>query len=222
MAGMSDQNRLVEIERKAFRESLQDGLMEILLGAILIGMAAASINIFLVVIYLVPLIFWKPISEAARRRFTYQRIGYFRLRQDPARKVLPGVFLYQALVFVIIGIALLVAFGDFTDPSLWSQAMPVIFALMLVGAFMYTAGRTGSRRPYIYASVSILAGSLFSIMDFGDLDFRYLFGEFGAGLVLYFAFMGTLLLITGIIQFSSFMRKNPAVPDEAVTLNEAQ
>ena len=218
---MPVQDNLVEIERKAFRESLQDGLMEILLGTILVGMAAASINILLVVIYLVPLIFWKPISEVARRRFTYRRIGYFSLRQDPARKVLPGVFLYQALVFVAIGIALLVIFGDFTDPGLWFRAMPVIFALMLVGAFLYTAGKTGSRRPYIYASVSIMAGSAFSILEFGGLDFRYLFGEFGAGLVLYFAFMGGLLLIAGIIQFFSFVRKYPVAPDETVMVKDA-
>ena len=217
---MTEGKGLAEIERKAFRESLQDGLMEAMIGIILIGMAAASGHIVFVAVYLIPLLFWRPISEAIRRRYTYPRIGYYRLRSDPAKKVLPGVFLYQILVFILIGITLFVIFGDITDPGLWFRAMPLIFALMLVGAFLHTAGKTGSRRPYLYSMISLVIASVLSTMEFEGLNFPYLFGEFGAGLVLFFIFMGSLLLIIGALQFFSFLRSHPMAPDSALVATE--
>jgi len=217
---MSNWKDFIDIEHRTFRESLQDGLMEIMIGIILMGMAGASLYLPLVALYLVPLLFWMPISEAIRKRYTYPRIGYFKLKKDPARRVLPGVFLYQALVFASVGLSLFILFGNSTDPKLWFRAMPLIFGMMLVGAFLHTAGKTGSRRPYIYASFSMIVASIFSIIEFEGLEFPYLFGEFGAGLVLYLSIMGSLLTIIGIYQFFSFVLRHPVATDSDLLVPE--
>lgn len=206
---------LKELERKAFRDSMQDGLMEIMIGIILLGMAAASVSLVFVVGYILPLLFMGPITEAVRKRYTYPRLGYVKLHTDSARKTLPGIFLYQFIVFAVMAVALFIIFGDVTNPQLWFKWSPLWFAMMLVGAFLYSAGKSGSRSPYVYAFVSVISAFVFCIVDFKDLKFPYLFGELGTGLVVYFIFMGGVLAIIGLILFVHFLRKYPLPPEGA-------
>ena len=208
---------LKDIEQKAFRDSMQDGLMEAMIGIVLLGMAAASVSLVFIAAYIMPLIFWGPISEAVRKRYTYPRIGYVKLRTDPARKVLPGVFLYQLAIFGILGVALFIIFGDVANAEHWHRSMPLVFSLMLVGACLYTADKSGSKCPYLYASVSVVSGCIFSVLEFKDLEFPFLFGELGTGLVLYFIFMGSIMVSTGIGLFVYFLHRHPQAPDEDLT-----
>ena len=77
-----------EIERKAYRDAQQDGLMEILsgLGMIFIaGMVSGTLSTAFA-----PLIvlFFKPALEALRRRFTYPRIGYVKLPEGEQDRII--------------------------------------------------------------------------------------------------------------------------------------
>ena len=146
------------IERRANREAMQDGLGEILVGIILIGMGAASIYLFLAAIYLIPLILSRRISEVFKRRFTYPRIGYVKPQEEGIRKVLPGVFLYEIAVFAGLAVAFLLVFGDFADPRIWFRWSPLLFAMMLVGAYVYSHGKSGNKLYLGYAAFALASG----------------------------------------------------------------
>jgi hypothetical protein len=197
------------IERRANREAMQDGLGEILVGIILIGMGAASVHLFLAAIYLIPLILSRKISEVFKRRFTYPRIGYVKPHEEGARKVLPGVFLYEIAVFAGLAVAFLLIFGDLADPQVWSRWSPLLFAMMLVGAYLYSHGRSGNRLYLAYAGFALASGIAFSLASFEGMSFPYLFGDWGPGIVIFFLVTGSGFLLFGLSSLLWFITRHP-------------
>lgn len=202
-----------ELKRKVFLDSTQDGLMELLLGVSMIGVAAASTSLFYVPIFIIPLILGGRIVEVVRKRFTYPRIGYVKLQADPTGRALKGVILYEFLVFLIAAVSLYILYGTAMEFGLWIRWSPLITALLMLGLFLNLHDKSGNRRYLVLASLFVFAGLVFSIISF-DISFPYLFGFFGPGVVFYFLLMGSVMLISGIIQFVYFLYMNPASPED--------
>ena len=202
-----------ELEREVFLDSTQDGLMELLLGVSMIGVAAASASLLFVPLYIVPLALGGRITEAVRKRLTYPRIGYVKLREEPAGRALRGVLLYEFLVLLVAAVALYILSGDVMEFGLWVSWSPLITALLVLGLFLYLHDKSGNRRYLALAVLSVLVGLVFSIVSF-DISFPYLFGYFGPGAVLYFLLMGSVMLFSGFIQFAYFLSRNPVSPED--------
>ena len=80
---MTETVNLQEIETDALREYYQDGLMEILLGMLLLATAALldvrSNMLFMLAFSIFILV---PLWNALKKRFTYPRIGYVNFPTD--------------------------------------------------------------------------------------------------------------------------------------------
>ena len=195
---MTQEIDLKELEKKAYRDSQQDGLMEVMMGLILItfgGFFYSPIFAF----YILLIVFSGKIVEFVRRRHTYPRIGFVKFREENPKDALTGVLLFEFAVIVII-FTLISISGDVADYSRWVNWAPLFFGMILVGPFAHAASRSGSVRYYGYAILSVILGLFFSLIEFGS-GFT--------GLILYLVLIGGFLVLGGLVIFIRFLRKYP-------------
>jgi hypothetical protein len=199
---------LLKIEKKAYRDSQQDGLMEVMMGLILMtfgGFFYSPVFAF----YILLIVFAGRIVDFIRRRYTNPRIGFVKFHEENPKDALTGVFLFEFAVIVII-FTLISIFGDVKDYSQWVKWSPLFFGMILVGPFAHAASRSGSIRYTEYAILSVVLGLFFSLIEFGS---GY------TGLILYLVFIGAFLFLSGLVIFSLFLRKYPlpaeGAPDDS-------
>jgi len=201
---MSEEIHLRNIERKAFRESQQDGLLELVMGICMLAISTRLFSRVLVVMMVLPVILFHPLLEAMRKRFTYPRIGYVKLIPDKPKQVITGIFLVSIAVVVIMVIVFLI-FGDITNFELWLRWCPFWGGTVLAGMFSSFGAKSGAIRYHIFAGWSLLAGILLSLINFDGVE---------TGTLLYFAAMGAILVPFGLAQFVIFLRKHPKNVEE--------
>ncbi|MCD4841416.1 MAG: hypothetical protein K8R08_05350 [Methanosarcinales archaeon] len=195
---MTQNINLKEIEKKAYRDSQQDGLMEVMMGLILMtfgGFFYSPIFAF----YILLIVFAGRIVEFIRRRYTHPRIGFVKFHEENPKDALTGVFLFEVAVIVIM-FTLISIFGEVTDYSQWVKWSPLFFGMILVGPFAHAQSRSGNVRYTGYAILSVVLGLFFSLADFA-------LGR--TGLILYLVLMGGFLLISGLFIFARFLRRYP-------------
>ena len=189
---------LLEIEKKAYRDSQQDGLMEVMMGLILMAFGGFFYSTAFA-FYILLIIFSGKIVEFVRRCYTYPRIGFVKFREENPKDALTGVLLFELAVIVII-FTLIAISGDVKDYSLWANWAPLFFGMVLVGPFAHAASKSGSVRYYGYAILSVILGILFSLVEFGSGC---------TGLILYLILIGGFLVLGGLVIFIRFLRKYP-------------
>ena len=202
---MSDAIDLLKIEKKAYCDSQQDGLMEVMMGLILMtfgGFLYSPIFAF----YILLIIFSGKIVEFIRRRYTYPRIGFVKFQKENPKDALTGVFLFEVAVIVIM-FTLISIFGDVKDYSQWVKWSPLFFGMILVGPFAHAASRSASIRYTGYAILSVVLGVFFSLIEFDSGC---------TGLILYLVFIGTFLFLSGLAIFTLFLRKYPLPAEEGL------
>ncbi|NQT02715.1 MAG: hypothetical protein HQ580_11875 [Planctomycetes bacterium] len=187
-----------EIEQKAFRESNQDGLLELVMGICMAAMSTRLISPVLVFMLALPALLFGPVLVAMRKRFTYPRIGYVKLIPDKPKEVIRAIFLITLIVVVIIAV-IFVFFGDVRDFNLWMKWIPVWGGVVLAGMFSSFGSKSGCARYYVFALWSLISGFVLSILNFEAVE---------TGTLLYFLVMGCLLIPWGLVTFIRFLRKS--------------
>ena len=198
---------LKEIEQKGYRTDYIDGFTFIFLGIILM-ITAGIINLSLALLGLVAFSFIPCflISEELKRRYTYPRLGYFKVKTDKPSKLLLGMILFTCgLIIFSLVIILLFEGGKIEniDEALWKY-LPIIFGLIMFGPSLDIADKTGQLRYYGIGLFSTLLGLLFVLLDFPNPK---------GGITFYLLILGILSIIMGIITFRRFVQKYPIVPD---------
>jgi hypothetical protein len=200
---MKQEINLKEIEQKSYRDSNQDGLMEIMVGILLIGLGATfgtGLNVFAI---LVPIFLFPRFVGAIRKRYTYPRIGYVKLLQDDPKKTAIGMFVFMAFVLALMVICFLLL-GKFKEAAAYKKWSPALMGVVLVGGFLYAHGKSGSIRYIVFALLAVGFGLLFSIMSFESYD----------GLIINFFVLGGIFIVTGFILFILFVHKYPKPAEE--------
>jgi hypothetical protein len=195
---MTQNINLKEIEKKAYRDSQQDGLMEVMMGLILMtfgGFFYSPVFAF----YILLIVFAGRIVEFIRRRYTHPRIGFVKFHKDDLKDALTGVFFFEVTVIVIM-FTLISLFGNVKDYSQWVDWAPLFFGMILVGPFAHAQSRSGNVRYTGYAILSVILGLFFSLAEFASGS---------TGLILYLVLMGGFLFSSGIFIFAMFLRRYP-------------
>lgn len=199
---MDEKIDLEEIERKVWRDSMQDGLEIIMIGVVLLGTSVyylSSVSIFFTTIF--PLIMALPIIEAVRRRYTYPRTGFVKVQADDAKTTAGGIFLYGVVVVAVIAVALYIIFGSgLWPPYIFYQVVPAFVGAMLLGAMIYTRSKSGDPRYHAYGLIALAGGIAFSIHRFAPVH---------NGITFYLLFIGGAFLVFGLVQFAAFLREHP-------------
>jgi hypothetical protein len=194
---MEKEINLHQIEQKTFRESQQDGLLELVMGICMVAISTRLFSRLLVGMLVIPVILFGPVLIAMRKRFTYPRIGYVKLIQDKPKEVLGGIFLITLIVIVVMAVVFLL-FGDVRNFNLWMKWLPVWGGIVLAGMFSSFGSKSGCIRYYVFAFWSLISGFVLSILHFEEVE---------TGTLLYFLIMGCLLIPWGLITFIRFLRK---------------
>lgn len=196
MSQLADDLR--RIERNAFRDTVQDGLMDIFVGFFLFLMGGRLYNGSVAII--LPFIFLGTFVIAAlKRRFVYPRIGYVELAQGNSPKGWPWLLGF-GLAIVAVFVAVLLISGDIHDAALWYRWMPIPFGMVMVAGFIIAACKSRLVRFYFYAALAAAGGAVFPFLPLaGKLE----------ALSLHLTFLGLPILVSGAVVFALFLRRNP-------------
>jgi len=202
---MTQEIDLKNIEQKTFRQSQQDGLMELVMGICMLAISTRLFSRYLIFMLALPVFLFGPLLALMRRRFTHPRIGYVKLIPDKPKSVIAGIALITLVVIAVMAVAFFF-FGNVRDFNLWLRWCPFWGGTVLAGMFSSLASKSGAMRYYIFAGWSFLSGITLSVLDFEAVE---------TGTLLYFAVMGGLLVPFGLVQFVMFLRKNPKAAKES-------
>jgi hypothetical protein len=202
---------LKEIERRANHAAFQDGLMEIFMGLFLIFFGGGISTKGTIVPFIVFTIFFaNPILKRIKERYIYPRVGYVKLPQEEdtdtkgigIAAVIFIVFLLSSLGFTIW------IMGTDAGMDFWKTYIlpPSTGFMMAIGPFWL--GQTyGLVRGYIFALLFLLLGIVMPVFGIAS-------GYEAVGLIC--TIVGVIILTTGIILFTRFLRIHPAVEGEII------
>ena len=196
---MAHEIDLKNIEQKTFRQSQQDGLMELVMGICMLAISTRIFSRFLIFMLALPVFLFGPLLALMRRRFTHPRIGYVKLIPDKPKSVITGILIVTLVVIAVMAVVFFF-FGNIRDFNLWLRWCPFWGGTVLAGMFGSLASKSGATRYYIFAGWSLLSGIVLSILEFDAVE---------TGTLLYFAVMGGLLIPFGLVQFAIFLHKHP-------------
>ena len=196
-------NNMNEIDRRAFRHDVVDGLTEIAMAFFFLVPAFTLRNPAFSWMIILPILFMGPWLKRIRARTTYPRIGYVEPRGENAGQMLRGMAIYVLVVFVVIAVAIFIWRGQLTSGSV-RRVAPLLASLLFGGGLLYAAGRSGLRRYYLLLVISIGLGVT---LTFFPIPGRYL------SVQIYLAAMGTIVFLVGLITYLHFLKTHP-VRDE--------
>jgi hypothetical protein len=200
---------LKEISQKVYRNEYIDGFIFIFLGIMLL-LAAGIINLppVFMSLLVVTFIAFFPISKALRSRYTYPRLGYFKVKTEDFKTLIPGMFLFSFSV-IILFLVLLIIFTDddprsFYDFENWYRFLPILFGLIMFGPSLDLVDKTGQRIYYGLGTFSTILGLLIAWLNFQNAKF---------GITIYLLLLGSISCIIGLITFIRFIKKYPIIAD---------
>jgi hypothetical protein len=196
---MAKEIDLKQVERNLFRDYLQDGLADMLLGTFFffLGLLLPTGGVIVWVILLI--VFYAPLLARLKRRFTYPRTGYVELRQgDPG--ALPWFVLGSLVLGLLTLVAVLIAAGVIGDPGRWYRWMPVFFGIWLAGDFLGLGLQVRLVRYYVVAGVALASAPLAPLVPMSEKL---------ANIGLCFAAVGAVLLAYGVFAFIRFLHRHP-------------
>jgi hypothetical protein len=199
-------SKLKTIEKKAYREYMQDGLVEINVGLLLIiagfWVIPPGIGFTLFLLWLILMV---PLTERVRQICTYPRIGYVKLNENDTWGVLRGTILFVAAIYAIMVMILIIFHEEIATSILWWRWSPLIASTLLIGPSLHLQQKTGLMRYYAYGVLALLSGIVMSMIELP---------RFYDALFLYMTGWGVVFLVIGILTFIDFIRKHPTLESE--------
>ena len=203
---MSEKINLKKMEQNAYKLVNQDGLMELLMGAILFVVSstfggASSLSPFLAIY----VIFIKKIVEGFKKRYTYPRIGYLKLPEDDSKNIGIGILTYMGGVMLALVAFIYLVYGGLSG-ALFYKWLPLLIGLIFFGGLQYHYSKSGDKMVLLYIAVALGAGVIFSLLEFTEKT----------GAQFYTLFLSGVFIVAGVYRFQKFRRDNPiqSIPEE--------
>lgn len=202
ISAMTDKINLKKIEQTANRLLSQDGLTEMLLGAIFFVSSASMTGKGSFIPFL-PLyvLFLSKIVEGFRKRYTYPRIGYVKAQAEESREVSRGILTFIGGTMIIFVIGVYLTTGTFSSAGLYKW-LPVGIGVFMYGPFRYLYEKTGERINLAYIAFMVIGGILFSQLTFSDIR---------EGPQFYLLVSAGFFILAGVARFYLFTRNNPVL-----------
>lgn len=192
-----------KIERKSYRFIEQDGLTEIMMGVMLVGVGITYGSKVGGIFVIIAIFVLAPLLGVLRNRYTYPRTGFAKLPSDDVKILVRGMFIYTLVVFTVVFLGIAV-FGDFRDPALYRKWSPLLAALLMSGGFEYAYSKSGNLRCRVYTALAVILGLTFSIMKFEGYN----------GVVVTLIALGVVFVISGAILFLTFIHRYPKAGEQ--------
>jgi hypothetical protein len=213
---MAEENQFKRLERKAFLSHHQDGLLDLLIGQIMLGFGLGMASDWfggLAILGFLPIALYVPLKN----RITIPRLGYAEFIPKPSREALLKIG-YPVLICTCMVIFLLIArvpegvtpVAEVWTPSetwpafrLWIQGKePLLIGLAMLVVFGVVGLATEIRRMFVYAVMGL-------IIMLGSQLFN------GPIFIPLFVLSGIAFAV-GIIFLIRFVRKYPKISEEKI------
>ena len=157
-----------ELEQETYRLSLQDGVMEMFMGIMLLVTSNLYNNTLPMGVILVFLLFVFPyMSRMMKNRFTYPRTGYIKVRttNEFQKNDLIAFVIFLTMVISLSGILILLFPNGYGDSENLYRVMPFAFGMVLFGPAMHLADKTGQDRYLMIGVLPTITGMLVSVLS---------------------------------------------------------
>ncbi|HSG45688.1 MAG TPA: hypothetical protein VLA72_21305 [Anaerolineales bacterium] len=214
---MSQNLDLRALERKAFRSIYQDGLWDITLGLIVIGMAifvfrpeegysAFNFLWMMVIFSAANLIFW-----AGKKFITVPRMGQVRFGEIRKQKSRTLALIMAVFVLIQGGVVLLTAFG-WRNPELGAKISSILNAGNMERLAVATVGSLFVGPSFILIAYfsDFLRGYYIAILMSLAVFLMILLNQ-----PIYPMILGGLIAVPGVVLFVQFLRQHPLPSQEA-------
>ncbi|MFQ6036209.1 MAG: hypothetical protein ACE5NM_10255 [Sedimentisphaerales bacterium] len=191
---MTQRIDLKAIERKTRMALHQDGLDEILVGLSLGIMAIFFLDFRLSIAMIAGCAIQILLKPACRRRITYPRVGYAKL-PEPKDKATGRKIFVLAIVLVLIGAGLF-----FVSQLRW--LLPLYLGIVLAGVTFAQVRRTATILDYSVAALFLISG----LIGLWLVSLGY---DPGKATAIQGWCLAAILILTGIVRFTRFLRKYP-------------
>ncbi len=200
---MSQSVDLRKLEQKVYLAYHQDGLLDLVIGTLILGMGLNEalgtsvwgfMSILLIIAY-VPL----------KRRITFPRLGYvkFNVNRGGVNMLLAGGVSVAVLALFLVGMLMLIT-SDTSSSLLLilsvRQAPLLLYALLGLIGFGLAGWVIGLRRLLVYALLSVV------IMSAGHVLHLPLFAPF--------LLLAGAILVTGAVLLATFLQNFPVAEEE--------
>ncbi|UCE41455.1 MAG: hypothetical protein JSV17_00230 [Candidatus Aminicenantes bacterium] len=209
---MSADINLASFGKKVFKDSLQDGITEILTSILFVFFAITYGKDIFIISAILGIFVLAPGIKVLKKRFTYPRTGYVELDEDK-----PKIHFKQMAIFILIvaGLAAIsfILLGSNQDDLTLRQWSPAIAGVICSAGFFYLAHKSGLVRLYIFVAISVISGIILSALKF-EGDYTY------TGMALFCFVIAIMSFVSGIIIFIRFLQKNPPMIEEMTNEEE--
>jgi peptidoglycan/LPS O-acetylase OafA/YrhL len=201
---MNEKIDVKKIQQKIHRDSMRDGVTEMLLGVLLLFASLMFVNSGFTVLYVFSAMYLNKGMQRIRERYIHPRTGYVELKREEPERTVGGIFLYFFAVGLIMYVVLYLAEGALPGSDTLYRWTPTFIGLMFLGAMIYLREKTGSTSILAWAGYAIAFGLLFSL--YGFVSSR-------DGVALYMLLMGVSFLLVGLYKFRSFLTTHPVIQE---------
>ncbi len=193
-----------KIQQKIFRDSMRDGVTEMITGVLLLCASLMFVNSGFTVLYLLFVMYLNKGMQRIREKYIHPRTGYVELKREEPAKTVGGIFFYFFAVGLLMYAALYLAEGALPSSDALYRWTPTFIGLMFLGAMLYLRDKTGNTAVLTWAAYAIALGLVFSIYEFTSPK---------GGVTLYTMTMGMSFLLVGFIKFRRFLSTNPVIQE---------
>ena len=202
MIWMGEKIDVRKIQQKIFRDSMRDGVTEMITGVLLLCASLMFMNSGFTVLYLLSVIYLNKGMQRVREKYIHPRTGYVELKREEPAKTVGGIFIYFFAVGLLMYATLYLAEGTLPSSDTLYRWTPTFIGLMFLGAMLYLRDKTGSTAVLAWAAYALALGLVFSIYEFTSHK---------GGVTLYTMLMGLSFLLVGFIKFRRFLAINPVI-----------
>ena len=209
---MPDKINLKKMEQRAYKLLNEDGLMELLMGAILFVVSStfgrnSALSSFLALY----VIFIRQIVEGFRKKYTYPRIGYLKFAEEDGKKIGIGIFTFMGAIMLVLVVFIYLIYGRFSGELLYKW-IPLLIGLIFFGGLQYHYSKSGDKLALVYTAIALGAGLVFSLQGLLEPLRNVQF---------YTLFLSLVFIVAGILRFRKFTQDHQiqAIPEE-VDVNE--
>jgi len=202
---VSEDRDLLEVEQNVYRESMKDGLQEMLMALMLSFSGLVLVDGRLLIFLAIIIVFEPRVIETFREQHTYPRLGKFKLRDEKAPVSASGLLLAVVPLVVLFSLMMLATRLELTYLYPWLVWVPALFGLVFVGPSMYLVNKSGLKRYYGLAGISIVLGLVFSQVAFPTPMDR---------LVFYLFCLAGIIGLVGATILARFLRRYPVLVTE--------
>ena len=196
---MLEDKGLNQIQKKIFKSTLKDGLVEIFQGLLIFLCVIVLIQYYFVFIIIVLNLLWKKISNRLKEKYIFPRMGYLELKDNHQLRMKQfNIIFATMMIFSAICFFIFVLMNGIGAIELF-QYIPVLMGIGFLGKSFYYYIFTGDWKYLIIGIFACLFACLFAFMPFLHSTDHL----FYCGMI-----FSPLFIMVGITKFLRFIHNN--------------